>query len=126
VPIGFETWPAKMGKDPAPSEKIHSWQVDILLNADSLYMIHEGILSAPHTFKHIPGRLLNYAGLKCAPYRGDKNSWCHGPQRTRWTPKLTSGPSFQALFPLCEEDNALSLSFSKRVPEWHRIPRSDF
>jgi len=112
--MGLETWPAKMVRDPALSEQIRSWQVDILLNVHSLHIIHEDILSAPRygAFNLHPGPLPNYAGLNViswALYRGEKT---HGVTVHKMEPKIDVGPIVsQTVFPVCEEDNALSLSF---------------
>src|SRR6266851_4280963 len=108
--MGFETWPAKLVKDPAFAEQIRSRQVDILLNVHSLYIIHKNILSLPR-----------YGGLNViswALYRGEKG---HGVTIHKMEPEVDTGPIvYQSLFPISEEDNALSLSF-KSVKEGLRL-----
>ncbi len=117
--MGFETWPAKMVKDPAIAEQIRSRQVDILLNVHSLYIICKDILSAPvyGAFNLHPGPLPSYAGLNViswALYRGEKT---HGVTVHKMEPEIDTGPIvYQSFFPISQEDNALSLSF-KSVKE---------
>src|SRR6266704_1704179 len=117
--MGFETWPAKLVKDPAVSEQIRSRQVDILLNVHSLYIICKDILSAPvyGAFNLHPGPLPSYAGLNViswALYRGEKT---HGVTVHKMEPEIDTGPIvYQSFFPISQEDNALSLSF-KSVKE---------
>src|SRR6266851_4733218 len=121
--MGFETWPAKLVKDPAFAEQIRSRQVDILLNVHSLYIIHKNILSLPRygAFNLHPGPLPSYAGLNViswALYRGEKG---HGVTIHKMEPEVDTGPIvYQSLFPISEEDNALSLSF-KSVKEGLRL-----
>src|SRR5215467_10239106 len=45
--MGFETWPAKLVKEPTLANRFRSKQVDILLNVHSLYIIHKEVLAAP-------------------------------------------------------------------------------
>jgi len=117
--MGFETWPAKLVKDPALAEQIRSRQVDILLNVHSLYIIDKEVVSAPRygAFNLHPGPLPSYAGLNTiswALYRGEKT---HGVTIHKMEPEIDTGPIvYQSSFPISEEDNALSLSF-KSVKE---------
>ena len=117
--MGFETWPAKLVKDPALAEQIRSRQVDILLNVHSLYIIDKEVVSAPRygAFNLHPGPLPSYAGLNAiswALYRGEKT---HGVTIHKMEPEIDTGPIvYQSSFPISEEDNALSLSF-KSVKE---------
>ncbi len=117
--MGFETWPAKLVKDPPLAEQIRSRQVDILLNVHSLYIIRKEILSAPRygAFNLHPGPLPSYAGLNViswALYRGEKT---HAVTIHKMEPEIDTGSVvYQSFFPISEEDNALSLSF-KSVKE---------
>lgn len=111
---GLPTWPAKLVRDPALSERIHSERVDLLLNIHSLYIIHRAVLEAPRigAFNLHPGPLPRYAGLNAvswAIYRGERS---HGVTVHWMVPEIDAGPiAYQALFPIAESDTALSLSF---------------
>ena len=56
---GFQTWPAKMVKDPNLADRLRSERVDILLNVHSLYIIHKDVSAAPRLgdFNLHPGPL---------------------------------------------------------------------
>ena len=111
--MGFETWPAKLVKEPALAGRLRSRHVDILLNVHSRYIIHKAVLSAPRygAFNLHPGPLPRYAGLNAvswAIYRGER---MHGVTIHKMDPKIDAGPIvYQTLFPIEESDTALSLS----------------
>jgi methionyl-tRNA formyltransferase len=112
--LGLETWPAKLVKDPALAGRLRSQQVDILLNVHSLHIIQEDVLAAPKlgAFNLHPGPLPRYAGLNAvswALYRGEKT---HGVTIHKMESKIDTGPiAYQSVFPIAEDETALSLSF---------------
>jgi methionyl-tRNA formyltransferase len=111
---GFQTWPAKMVKDPNLADRLRSERVDILLNVHSLYIIHKDVLAAPRlgAFNLHPGPLPRYAGLNAvswAIYRGEKT---HGVTIHKMEPGIDTGPIvYQSFFPVEDSATALSLSF---------------
>jgi methionyl-tRNA formyltransferase len=112
--LGFDTWPAKLVKDPSLGDRLRSQNVDILLNIHSLYIVHKRVIAAPRlgAFNLHPGPLPRYAGLNAvswALYRGEK---IHGVTVHKMEPEIDTGPIvYQSLFPICENDTALSLVF---------------
>lgn len=120
---GFQTWPAKMVKDPNLADRLRSERVDILLNVHSLYIIHKDVLAAPRlgAFNLHPGPLPRYAGLNAvswAIYRGEET---HGVTIHKMEPEIDTGPIvYQSLFPIDDSATGLSLSF-KCVREGVRL-----
>ena len=112
--MGIETWPARLVKEPALANRLRAEQVDILVNVHSLYVIHKEVLAAPRygCFNLHPSPLPRYAGLNAiswAIYRGEKT---HGVTIHKMEPEIDTGPVvYQSVFPIGEEESALSLSF---------------
>jgi methionyl-tRNA formyltransferase len=113
VKRGLPTWPAHLVQDASLAEKVRAEDVDILLNVHSLYVIHAAVLGAPRigAFNLHPGPLPRYAGLNAvswAIYRGERS---HGVTVHWMAPEIDAGPiAYQSLFPIDENDTALSLS----------------
>lgn len=111
---GYETWPAHQVKDPVFGERLRSHAIDLLLNIHSLHRIHRSVLAAPRlgAFNLHPGPLPRYAGLNAvswAIYWGEK---MHGVTVHKMEPGIDTGPIvYQEIFPIEEQDTALSLSF---------------
>ena len=111
--LGYETWPALWVKDPAFADRLRAEQVDLLLNAHSLYVICKDVLAAPHigAFNLHPGPLPRYAGLHApswALYRGEKR---HGVTIHWMEPGIDTGPiAYQELFPIAADDTAFTIS----------------
>lgn len=111
--MGIETWPARSVKDPSLAEKIRSEQVDIIFNVHSLFIIHRDVIAAPRIggFNVHPGPLPSYAGLNAvswAIFRGERS---HGVTVHWMVPEIDAGPiAYQTLFPIKENDTALTLS----------------
>ena len=88
-------------------------EVDLLLNVHSLYVIHGTVLGAPRigAFNLHPGPLPRYAGLNAvswAIYQGERS---HGVTVHWMAPEIDAGPiAYQSLFPIDENDTALSLA----------------
>jgi len=112
--LGFDTWPAELVKDPALAERLRAAKVDILLNVHSLYLINREVLAAPRlgAYNLHPGPLPRYAGLNAvswALYRGEPT---HGVTVHKIDPEIDNGPIvYQSIFPIADDDTALSLSF---------------
>jgi len=112
--MGYKTWPARVVKDPALAECLGSEQVDLLLNVHSLYVIHHDVLALPRlgAYNLHPGPLPRYAGLNSvswAIYRGEKE---HGVTIHKMEADIDTGAMvFQELFPIADDDTALTLSF---------------
>jgi len=117
--LGFDTWPAKLVKDPSLTDRICSHGVDLILNVHSLYVIHESILEAARigAFNLHPGPLPRYAGLNpvsWAIYRGEPT---HGVTVHKMVPRIDAGPiAYQAKFNIENTDTALMV-FSKCIRE---------
>lgn len=111
--LGYPTWPAVGVKDPALADRLRAEQVDLLLNAHSLYIICPEVLGAAHigAFNLHPGPLPRYAGLYApswALYRGEK---IHGATVHWMEPGIDTGAiAYQELFPIEPVDTALTLS----------------
>ena len=111
--LGLPTWPAQLVKDPLLAERMRAEEVDLLLNVHSLYVIHGTGLGAPRigAFNLHPGPLPRYAGLNAvswAIYQGERS---HGVTVHWMAPEIDAGPiAYQSLFPIDENDTALSLA----------------
>jgi methionyl-tRNA formyltransferase len=112
--LGYKTWPAKLVKDPALAECLGLEQVDLLLNVHSLHVIHPDVLTVPRlgAYNLHPGPLPRYAGLNSvswAIYRGEKG---YGVTIHKMEAGIDTGAIvLQELFPIADEDTALTLSF---------------
>lgn len=110
--LGVQTWPAKMVKDPALADRLRAENVDVLLNAHSLYLIHKAVLAAPRigAFNLHPGPLPRYAGLNAVSWAIYRGETLHGVTVHKMAPEIDAGPIvYQALFPIEEADSALSV-----------------
>ncbi len=112
--LGYKTWPAQSVKDGALAHSLEDGQVDLLLNVHSLYIIHPDVLAVPRygAYNLHPAPLPRYAGLNSvswAIYRGEKE---HGVTIHKMETGIDTGAIvFQELFPITNEDTALTLSF---------------
>jgi methionyl-tRNA formyltransferase len=110
--IGLPTWPASLVKDPAFAGRIRDAEVDIILNAHSLFVMHGEVVEAPRigSFNLHPGPLPRYAGLNVvswAIYRGEAT---HGVTIHKMAVGIDTGPIvYQALFDIGRSDTALTL-----------------
>jgi methionyl-tRNA formyltransferase len=112
--MGCKTWPAKLVKDSALAQSLNAEKIDLLLNVHSLHVIHPTVLAVPRlgAYNLHPGPLPRYAGLNSvswALYRGEKE---HGVTIHKMEAEVDAGPIvLQEIFPIAEEDTALTLSF---------------
>ncbi len=112
--LGYKTWPAELVKDPTMAEPLVDARVDLFLNVHSLYIIHPDVLAVPRlgAYNLHPGPLPRYAGLNSvswALYRGEKE---HGVTIHKMEARIDTGAIvFQELFPIADDDTALTLSF---------------
>ena len=112
--FGFETLPATLVRNPDLAERLRSWDVDILLNVHSLYIINREVLAAPKigAFNLHPGPLPRYAGLNSVSWALFRGEQSHGVTIHRMEPEIDAGPIvYQSFFPIEAEDSALSLTF---------------
>ena len=109
---GLPTWPAALVKDPALAGRIRAAEVDIILNAHSLFVMHGEVVEAPRigSFNLHPGPLPRYAGLNVvswAIYRGEA---IHGVTIHKMAVGIDTGPIvYQSLFDIGRTDTALTL-----------------
>jgi methionyl-tRNA formyltransferase len=109
---GLPTWPASLVKDPALAGRIRAAEVDIILNAHSLFVMHGEVVEAPRigSFNLHPGPLPRYAGLNVvswAIYRGEQT---HGVTIHKMAAGIDTGPIvYQSLFDIGGADTALTL-----------------
>ena len=109
---GLPTWPAALVKDPALAGRIRAAEVDIILNAHSLFVMHGEVVEAPRigSFNLHPGPLPRYAGLNVvswAIYRGEQT---HGVTIHKMAAGIDTGPIvYQSLFDIGGADTALTL-----------------
>jgi methionyl-tRNA formyltransferase len=110
--MGLPTWPASLVKDPAFAGRIRDAEVDIILNAHSLFVMHGEVVEAPRigSFNLHPGPLPRYAGLNVvswAIYRGERT---HGVTVHKMAAGIDTGPIvYQSLFDIEGADTALTL-----------------
>lgn len=110
--MDYPVWPSAWVKDPDFGERLRAEEVDLILNVHSLYIIHPKVLGAARigAYNLHPGPLPAYAGLNTvswAIYRGETT---YGVSLHEMTPDIDAGPiAYQTLFPLSENDSALSL-----------------
>jgi methionyl-tRNA formyltransferase len=111
--LGFQTWPAKLVKDPRFADEVRAAEVDVILNIHSLFIINGEVVSAPRIgcFNMHPGPLPRYAGLNAvswAIYRGETS---HGVTIHKMEPGIDTGPIvYQELFDIDDADTGLTLS----------------
>ena len=110
--MGLPTWPSSLVKDPAFAERIRDAEVDIILNAHSLFVMRGEVVEAPRigSFNLHPGPLPRYAGLDVvswAIYLGERT---HGVTIHKMAAGIDTGPIvYQSLFDIEESDTALTL-----------------
>jgi methionyl-tRNA formyltransferase len=111
--LGYQTWPAKLVKDPRFADEVRAAEVDVILNIHSLFIINKEVVSAPRIgcFNMHPGPLPRYAGLNAvswAIYRGETS---HGVTIHKMEPGIDTGPIvYQELFDIDDADTGLTLS----------------
>jgi methionyl-tRNA formyltransferase len=112
--LGFETWPAKLVKDPSLGKRLRAERVDVLVNVHSLHIISNPVLEAPISgaFNLHPGPLPRYAGLNPVSWAIFRGEQTHGVTVHKMEAGIDAGPVvYQSCFPIDPEDTALSVSF---------------
>jgi methionyl-tRNA formyltransferase len=112
--LGLETWPSRWVKDPATAERLRTEKIDLLLNVNSLYVIHRDLLGVPQwgAFNLHPGPLPRYAGLNSISWAIRNGERQHGVTVHKMEAEIDAGDIvYQAFFPITEDDTALTLSF---------------
>lgn len=63
--LGLDVLPASLVRDPGLADRVRAWEVDLLLNVHSLFVVHGEVVAAPRlgSFNLHPGPLPEYAGL---------------------------------------------------------------
>ena len=111
--LGYRTWSAQLVKDRNFSERIRGYQVDVILNVHSLFLLCKEVLETPllGSYNLHPGPLPRYAGLNSvswAIYRGEKT---HGVSLHRMEAGIDTGPIVsQEVFEIGSEETGLSLT----------------
>jgi methionyl-tRNA formyltransferase len=111
--LGYQTWPAKLVKDPRFADEVRAAEVDVILNIHSLFIINKEVVKAPRIgcFNMHPGPLPRYAGLNAvswAIYRGETS---HGVTIHKMEPGIDTGHIvYQELFDIDDADTGLTLS----------------
>lgn len=110
--LDIPTWPANLVRKPEFAETIRAHDVDVLLNIHSMYIISEAVLEAPRlgSFNLHPGPLPAYAGLNPVSWALYEDARHHGVTVHRMVKEIDAGSiCYQAMFPINDEDNALSV-----------------
>ncbi len=111
--LGLEVVPAERVKDPALADDFRAAHVDLILNAHSLYLIHETVLDAPTigAFNLHPGPLPRYAGLNAPSWAIYHGECAHGVTVHRMAARIDAGAiAYQKLFEISDDDTGFTLS----------------
>ena len=111
--MGLDVWPAHRVREPELAAELRAARVDLMLNAHSLYLVHDEVLRAPSigAFNLHPGPLPRYAGLNCPSWAIYRNELFYGVTVHRMSPRIDAGAiAYQTTFEIEEEDTGLSLS----------------
>ena len=111
--MGLDVWPARRVREPELAAELRAARVDLMLNAHSLYLVHDEVLRAPSigAFNLHPGPLPRYAGLNCPSWAIYRNELFYGVTVHRMSPRIDAGAiAYQTTFEIEEEDTGLSLS----------------
>ncbi len=111
--LGYQTWPAKLVKDPRFADEVRAAEVDVILNIHSLFIINGEVVSAPRIgcFNMHPGPLPRYAGLNAVSWAIYKGETSHGVTIHKMEPGIDTGPVvYQELFDIDDADTGFTLS----------------
>jgi methionyl-tRNA formyltransferase len=111
--LGYQTWPAKLVKDPRFADEVRAAEVDVILNIHSLFIINGEVVSAPRIgcFNMHPGPLPRYAGLNAVSWAIYKGETSHGVTIHKMEPAIDTGPIvYQELFDIDDAATGLTLS----------------
>ncbi len=111
--LGYETYPAKLVKDPAFAASAKTKDVDLILNVHSLFIINEKLLRAARigAFNMHPGPLPQYAGLNCVSWAIHRGETTYGVTVHQMVPAIDAGPIvYQSFFAIEDNDTGISLS----------------
>jgi UDP-4-amino-4-deoxy-L-arabinose formyltransferase/UDP-glucuronic acid dehydrogenase (UDP-4-keto-hexauronic acid decarboxylating) len=110
--LGVEVWPAQRVRDPQLAEDLRVARVDLLLNAHSLFVVHDAVLNAPAigAFNLHPGPLPRYAGLNCPSWAICRGERSYGVTVHRMAGRIDAGSiAYQASFPIDEDETGFTL-----------------
>lgn len=99
--------------DPALAEQIREWDVDLLLNVHSLFVVHPDVLRAPRigSFNLHPGPLPEYAGLNVPSWAIANGELRHAATVHWMEAEIDTGAiAYEATFDITDADTGLSLS----------------
>jgi methionyl-tRNA formyltransferase len=111
--LGYETWPARLVKDPDFARSVSSQKIDILLNVHSLYIIREEVLHAVRVgaFNMHPGPLPHYAGLNTVNWAIYNGETTYGVTVHWMVPQIDAGDiAYRSAFPIEENDTPVSVT----------------
>lgn len=111
--LGLEVMPSELVCDPALADQIREWDVDLLLNVHSLFVVHGDVVRAPRmgSFNLHPGPLPEYAGLN-APSWAIANGESRHAATVHWMEAEidTGAIAYETAFDITDGDTGLSLS----------------
>jgi len=111
--LGLTLMPSEHVRDPALADRIREWDVDLLLNVHSLFVVHRDVVRAPRigSFNLHPGPLPEYAGLN-APSWAIANGESRHAVTVHWMEAEidTGAIAYEAAFEITDADTGLSLS----------------
>jgi methionyl-tRNA formyltransferase len=111
--LGYTTWPTQLVKDSDFAAQVRAYQVDLILNVHSLFVIRREVLEAPRlgSYNLHPSLLPRYAGLNSvcwAIYRGERR---HGVTLHKIEAELDTGPIvYQEVVEIDSDETGLSLT----------------
>ncbi len=111
--LGLRVEPAARVKDPALGDEFRAMGVDLILNAHSLYVIHEAVLDAAviGAFNLHPGPLPRYAGLNAPSWAIYHGECTHGVTVHRMVPRIDAGAIvYQKLFEISDDDTGFTVT----------------
>jgi methionyl-tRNA formyltransferase len=111
--LGLQIWPGESVRDPDLANRLEGFDVDLLVNVHSLFVVHEAVLTAPRigSFNLHPGPLPDYAGLNApswAVYNGEQS---YGVTLHWMDAGIDTGPiAYERSFELTADDTGLAVA----------------
>jgi UDP-4-amino-4-deoxy-L-arabinose formyltransferase/UDP-glucuronic acid dehydrogenase (UDP-4-keto-hexauronic acid decarboxylating) len=111
--LGLEVLPASLVRDPGLADRVRAWEVDLLLNVHSLFVVHGEVVAAPRigSFNLHPGPLPEYAGLDAPSWAILNGESTHAVTLHWMEPGIDTGAiAYAAPLEITESETGLSLS----------------
>jgi UDP-4-amino-4-deoxy-L-arabinose formyltransferase/UDP-glucuronic acid dehydrogenase (UDP-4-keto-hexauronic acid decarboxylating) len=111
--LDLEVVPAERVRDPSLADTIREWEVDLLLNVHSLFVVHGDVVAAPRigSFNLHPGPLPEYAGLNVPSWAILNGESRHAVTLHWMEPGIDTGAiAYEAAFDITPDDTGLSVS----------------